>query len=71
MIKIDPEYIDIFNKYWGLNTFTSMVSFIVLLHVIIFITAFILYILNKNKYKNQISKMNKVKMLPPMSALSY
>lgn len=62
MIKIDPEYIDIFNKYWGLNTFTSMVSFIVLLHVIVFIAAFILYLLNKNKYKNQRLKKNKVKI---------
>lgn len=62
MIKIDPEYIDIFNKYWGLNTFTSMVSLIVLLHVMIFITAFSLYMINKNKFKNQNSKKNKVKI---------
>lgn len=62
MIKIDPEYINIFNKYWGLNTFTSMVLFIVLLHVMIFITAFSLYMINKNKFKNQNLKKNKVKI---------
>lgn len=53
MIKIDPEYIDIFNKYWGLNTFTSMLSLLVLTHVIVFLTAFVVYIKRKDEYQNK------------------
>lgn len=62
MIKIDPEYIDIFNKYWGLNTFTSMVLFIVLLHVIIFITAFIVCLIQKGEHQNKKTKQDVVKI---------